>query len=246
MTGRLAAIWRHPVKSHGREALDRVMLKPGEALPGDRAFAVAREEIAAGAWAPCGKFQIAANIPALQQIAAETLPGGRLRLTHPALPPLTFAPATPEGADAFLTWAAPLTPAGYPRPVALHALPGRGYTDTDYPSVSLISLATHRAVEAAMGRSLEPLRWRGNLLLDGLEPWAEWEWIGREIGLGPVRLRIRERIRRCMATKASPVTGLRDADTLGTLEAHWGHRDMGVYAEVITGGEIAPGAELAV
>ena len=32
-----------------------------------------------------------------------------------------------------------------------------------------------------------------------------------------------------------PATGVSDADTLGGLEAGWGHQDFGVYAEVIAG-----------
>ena len=40
-------------------------------------------------------------------------------------------------------------------------------------------------------------------------------------------------------------TGRVDADTLGALEAGWGHRDFGVYAVVLEGGEIALNDEVA-
>jgi len=36
------ALWRHPIKSHGREALTSVTLTAGQAMPGDRLWAVAR------------------------------------------------------------------------------------------------------------------------------------------------------------------------------------------------------------
>ena len=39
MTTRIASIQRHPLKSHGREALDEVMLSAGQGLPWDRAWA---------------------------------------------------------------------------------------------------------------------------------------------------------------------------------------------------------------
>jgi uncharacterized protein YcbX len=43
MTARLAQIWRHPIKGHGREALPAVTLSAGATLPFDRAWAVAHE-----------------------------------------------------------------------------------------------------------------------------------------------------------------------------------------------------------
>ena len=52
---------------------------------------------------------------------------------------------------------------------------------------------------------------------------------------------MRERITRCKATTVNPETGRIDADTLGALEAGWGHQDFGVYAEVISGGPVAVG-----
>ena len=50
-------------------------------------------------------------------------------------------------------------------------------------------------------------------------------------------------IQRCRHTEANPETGRRDADTLGVLQS-WGHRDMGVYAVVTQGGDIAVGDEM--
>ena len=56
-----------------------------------------------------------------------------------------------------------------------------------------------------------------------------------------VDLRIEERITRCKATSANPETGRIDADTLGGLEAAFGHQDFGLYAVVTRGGAIATG-----
>ena len=36
------------------------------------------------------------------------------------------------------------------------------------------------------------------------------------------------------------------ADTLGTLETGWGHRDFGVYAEVVESGPVGPGDKVEV
>ena len=53
-------------------------------------------------------------------------------------------------------------------------------------------------------------------------------------------------IARCKATTANPETGLCDADTLTALRQGWGHRDMGVYATVLSGGRIAQGDSVVV
>ena len=114
-------------------------------------------------------------------------------------------------------------------------------TDTDYASVSVKSLASLKALGAQMGVALDPRRFRGNIWLDGLAPWAEFDWVGREIAVGGARLRVVERVVRCNATKNNPETGTRDADTLGALESHYGHKDFEVYCEVVASGPVADG-----
>ena len=43
MSGAVSSLWRHPIKSHGREALEQVTLSAGQTMPGDRVWAVAHE-----------------------------------------------------------------------------------------------------------------------------------------------------------------------------------------------------------
>ncbi|RMD91814.1 MAG: MOSC domain-containing protein [Alphaproteobacteria bacterium] len=244
MSATVAAIWRYPIKGHGREALQAVTLSAGATLPWDRHWAVAHEAARLpedGGWAPCVNFCRGAKAPALMAIEARfDEASGTVTLTHPERGTLAFQPETE--AARFLDWVRPLMPEGRAAPVALvRGNEARGWTDTDFPSVSLNNLASHRAVEQRLGRPLSPKRWRGNFWIEGLAPWEEFEWLEREIRLGTARLKVRERIVRCLATTANPDTGRRDADTLGVLEEGWGHRDFGVYAEVIEGGRVAVG-----
>ncbi len=237
------SLWRHPIKSHGREALDRVALERGQGLPGDRAWAVAHQNSDADGrtWAPCRNFTRAAVLPALMAIEAETLDDGRLRLSHPERAPLDFDPATE--AETFLDWVSGLEGDSPFKPARLVRAETRAMTDSDFPSVTLCSRASHRAVEAAAGRDLSIHRWRGNVWLDGLEPWAEFDWIGRELRLGGATLVVRERTGRCKATHTDPATGVRDLDTTGLLQA-WGHADFSVRAEVVAPGPVAIGDRL--
>ena len=70
--GTVADIWRHPIKSHGREKLTRVSLNAGQTMPWDRVWAVAHEASKAdnSAWAPCVNFTIGSKAPALMAITA--------------------------------------------------------------------------------------------------------------------------------------------------------------------------------
>lgn len=246
MTASLAAIQRHPIKSHGREALASVSLSEGRSMPWDRRWAVAHAQTkfdaAAPAWVGCVNFLIGSKAPALTAIGATLNEAtATVTLTHPDRPAITIAPG--DGADQarFLDWVMPLCPPDHPAPQALVTVPGRGMTDTGYPSISVINLASGRDLGHRMGAELSPLRWRGNLWLDGLDPWEETCWVGRELQLGAVRLRVEEPIKRCKATTANPATGERDADTLAALRQGFGHQLFGLYARVIEGGTIGLG-----
>lgn len=246
MTARLAEIWRHPVKSHGRERLAEVMLEAGEALPGDRRFALALEghEVAPGAWAGCRNFARTSINPALAPFAATLEADGQIALSHPDLGALRIDPADEAARAALVDWVQPLVPEGHPAPVRLMELEGRGYTDSDFPSVTLCNFASHRAVEAALGQEISHLRWRGNLWVEGLEPWAEWDLVGKEFKLGDALLLGVERTTRCAATMANPETGTRDVPTLKALSEGWGHRDFSIRCKVIGGGRVFEGCEV--
>ena len=96
-------------------------------------------------------------------------------------------------------------------------------------------------LEARLKRPLGRERWRANLWIEGWAPHAEYDMLEKELRIGPIRLRIRERIERCAATSADTTTGHLDGDMPAALDAQFGHRNFGVYAEVLEGGEIAPG-----
>jgi uncharacterized protein YcbX len=57
---------------------------------------------------------------------------------------------------------------------------------------------------------------------------------------------VQERIDRCGATTVNPDTAIRDANPVKELQQNFGHVDLGIFAEVLTGGEIKPGDEIRV
>ncbi len=246
MTATLAEIWRYPVKAHGREQLIEVRLTQGECLPWDRRWAVAHEascfDVERPRWQPCSEFSRAAKSPRLQAISVVVNTHyNNMTFSHPDRPDLTIDPDNCDQACEFIPWVMPISNGNRMLPARLIRARGYSMTDTDFASVSLINMASHRAVQDQLGQDISPNRWRGNLLLEGLEPWAEMDWVGRTVRIGEAELTIREIITRCTATAANPETGARDADVLGALQDGWGHRDCGVYAVVTKSGALCQG-----
>jgi uncharacterized protein YcbX len=65
--------------------------------------------------------------------------------------------------------------------------------------------------------------------------------VGRELRIGGTRLRVFKRTKRCAATEVNPETAQRDARPPAALREHYGHADLGIYAEVLEGGPVALG-----
>lgn len=244
MTVRLTHIFRHPIKAYGREMLASVRLSAGQGLPLDREWAVAHEaaKLVPG-WNPCMNFTRGAMAPALMAVTASLDESvRRVTLAHPTEGKITVAPDDPADHPALLAWADRLVPTGRARPASV-VRAGVAMTDSDFPSVSVLNLASLADLGQRMGMDLSMHRWRANLWLDGADPWAEWAWVGQRFRLGGTVLEVVERITRCVATTVDPATGEVQGDTLAALETAYGHQDFGVYARVVDGGEIAVGQD---
>lgn len=249
---RIARIRRHPIKAIGGEDMRRARLDPARRLAGDRLWAVLTEggERHAGEggppqrWLPKSCFLRGAASAALQAVQGgwgDGAPRGALCLTHPELPELRFDPET-EGAR-LIDWLRPLWPQGKPAPTRLVRGP-TGWTDVAQPWVSVLSLSSLRDLEARLGQPLGIERWRANLWLEGWAPYAERALVGHILTIGDIELRVTQEIGRCAATSADPETGRIDIDMPQALSDRFGHQNFGIYAEVVTGGEIALGDEV--
>ncbi len=244
MTARLTQIWRFPIKSHGREALTEAQLAPGQTLPWDRHWAVAHEHSDADGsrWVRCNNFSIGTKAPLLAAITARLdEERGVVTLSHPDRPDLTFDPDS-EG-ERLIDWTRGFVPENRAQSARVVRGETRGFTDSEFPSITIGNLSSHRAVEQRVGQPLSVHRWRGNLWFDGGAPWEEFDWMDREVQIGEAVLHVRERTDRCLATHNNPDTGARDHDVLGALDS-WGHRDFTVRAEVVRPGRIAIGDDV--
>ncbi len=243
--GQVAQLWRHPIKSHGREALGSVKLSESQCMPWDRHWAVTHEKSKFDPqnpeWVHCANFMRGMITPGLAGIWAELDEAtATVTLRHEALGEVQIAPDQPEDFTKFRDWVAPICTTSQ-QPTAIVKAPGRGMTDSGTASVSIMTMASHRSVEGRVGRKVEVERWRGNIWLDGPAPWEEMEWVGKDLRIGTAVMHIRKPIVRCAHTMANPKTGLRDTDLPAVLRDGWRHEDFGVQGVVIKSGTVAVG-----
>lgn len=245
MTVSVAQIWRHPIKAHGFEALERSAIKAGQTMPWDRVWAVTHEASQAkdGAWASCTNFSRGAKAPQLMAVRANLDEDTEvLTLSHPNLIDLSFHPDDPEDVDRFLDWISAVMPKNRATSTGIVRTTGQGMTDSASPSVSLGNLATLRALEGLAGQSLDTRRFRLNVWVEGLDPYEELNWLNRTMQIGDVAFEVRDHpIIRCASTMANPDTGQRDADPLVVMEANWGHQEFGITLIAKNSGDIALG-----
>lgn len=243
----VASLWRHPIKAHGVEAVRSADFEAGRTMPWDRVWAIAHEasRVATDApigWVNCANFSRGAKSASLMAIRARTDEDtGSLILTHPDAEPLQVNPDDPADQARLIAWVLPLSNPSRARPRAVVRTRTNGMTDRSFPSVAILNRASLAALSEKAGQPLAEERFRGNIWLEGLEPWAEVDLVGREIRIGSAAFLVREQITRCVATAANPDTGHVDVDTLALLDAGWGHQEFGVYAEVIGSGRVTVG-----
>ncbi|MCS6932763.1 MAG: MOSC domain-containing protein [Acetobacteraceae bacterium] len=243
---RVERIYRYPVKGLSPESLEQVVLEPGETLPQDRRFALAQGDApfdpASPRFLPKQNFACLMANPRLALVhSAYDARADVLLLRAPGLPPLATGIGTPAGKAAAAAWLARfLGPEARGEPRLVEAA-GHAFTDQARKGVSLLNLASVAAAERAIGRPLDPLRFRANILFSGLPAWAEFDWIGQELLVGGARLAVFKRTLRCPATEVNPATGERDIPLPALLRRHFGHADLGVHATVAEGGRVAVG-----
>jgi len=249
---RIAALYRYPVKGLSPEALETAELETSGYFPGDRLYAIENGPSGFNETVPRHRPKVAYLMLMRNEALARLRTRfddatHRLTVEENGVQAVDANLGTAEGRAAlaeFMKGFLPNELRGAPR--VLTAPTGYRFTDSPTGYVSLINRASVAATEDLVGAPVDPLRFRGNLYLDGLEPWAELDMVGRVLEAGDVRLKITSRTERCAATNVDPQTGQRDLSIPRTLMQGVGHTDCGVYAEVLSGGVLRTGDGLRV
>lgn len=243
---RIEHLYRYPVKGLSAEALEAVDLVQGEALPWDRAFALAQGDApfdpAQPVWIKKTHFMCLMANARIAGLKSQFDPvASLLTIQAPDGSAVSANPLHHAGQAsiaAFLTGFLGDEARGQP---VFHHIPGFVFGDQKTKAVSLINLASLADYEQRQGAERHRLRFRANIYFSGAAPWAEHDWIDRELLVGGARLAVFKRTVRCPATEVNPQTATRDANPVRELLAQYGHSDLGVHAHVIQGGRIAMG-----
>jgi uncharacterized protein YcbX len=244
-SARLVGMFRYPVKGLSPEPLNAVAVAPGEGLPGDRRYAIARATTKFDPNSPehldKTKFLMLMRDERLAALASFfdhtsdtlVLARGRDLAVKACL-------AIPEARGHLERFFEHLMDDGEGRPKIVDA-PGHMFSDAHDKFVSVVNLNSLRDFCLKTGREIEPLRFRANLYVDGWAAWRELDLIGRDITVGDVRMTCERPIERCAATNVNPLTARRDMNIPKDLMTHYGRNVMGVYAHVKSGGTITLG-----
>ena len=243
---RVAALYRYPVKGLSAERLGAVEIGVGQTFPMDRAFALENGpsgfDPAAPSWQPKIKFLCLMKNAKIAALAARyDDASGKLVLAKDGR---TLAQASlhdAPGRAALQRFFQDYMGDEARGPIKLLEAPGHSFSDVAKKVVSIINLESVRALEASVGRKVHPLRFRGNLYVEGWPAWIEAGLAGRELRIGSTRLRVVKAIKRCAATQVDPETAARYLDVPDALHRLTGEENCGIYGEVIAAGRIAEG-----
>ena len=108
-------------------------------------------------------------------------------------------------------------------------------------SVSLLNTQSINDFEKKIGMEVEKSIFRGNICIDGIEPWKEREWIGKIIKINRVSFRVEKNISRCVAINLKPQSDDNSFNLLQLLKKNYNHFDMGIYLTALDNGEIGMG-----
>ena len=217
---RVAAIRRYPVKCMGGEALASAELD-ARGLVGDRWFAVVDDD---GHFASGSNTRRFRRRDAVFGFAAATGADGQVTVTDGR----NRWPVGAAELDARLSEAQ-----GMP----LRVVPEGAVKHHDAGCVSLVGTATLAWCAERFGLDADPRRLRANLVVETDELFVEETWIGDEVTIGEVTLRVVQRVERCRTIDLA-----QDGTTGG---GHWlkhlgKERDLkvAVYADVVSPGVI--------
>ena len=227
--GRIAGLWRYPVKSMAAESLQAVDVG-WFGVAGDRRWAFVRPDV------PQSGFPW---FTLREQVA--------LRLYQPRY----ADPDLPEKSRTVVR-----TPSGLELDVTDPALRAelncrglqvlrqdRGVFDT-FP-LSLITTKTVGSLAAAVGVPLDVQRFRPNLLVETAAGtgFPEDDWVGCILRVGSLRMRVDKRDGRCAVITIDPQTGQRSPEILRAVARDRGGC-LGVYGTPVEPGRVTLGDEV--
>lgn len=249
----LKSLYRYPLKGFSPQSLARETLTADQPFPFDRLHALTRPGSKVDPqnpqWAHKSNFVMLMQDEILATLDTHyDVDSGQVKVEKHGVLALSVSLREAQGRKEFENFIAhTLSLPSTCAPISLvSAQPGSDLHFMDKPDavISVINLASVRALSNDLGCEIDPMRFRANLYIDGVEPWAEFDWIGSAFELGETQLLVDRRNTRCAATNVNPKTAMRDQELPKSLRKLYGHCDIGVYVKVARGGTISCGDAL--
>lgn len=245
----VTALYRYPVKGLTAQRLERAALTAGETIAFDRAWAIengpGRFDPEAPKHLPKVAFLMLMRDERLATLSAEfDEETTTLTLRRDGRQVARGNLSTRIGCQMIEQFIAAYMKESLRGPPKIVSAPGHSFSDVAAKCLHIVNLASVRALERAAGRTIDPLRFRPNLVFDSDTPWVELDWVGQTLKIGRAQLEVIDRTRRCAATNVDPATAARDMAIPAFLERTRGHSDFGIYARVTTHGDIAVADEV--
>jgi uncharacterized protein len=111
-------------------------------------------------------------------------------------------------------------------------------------SVSLLNIQSIKDFQQKIDKKVEISRFRGNVCIDGIEPWKERDWIGKIIKINEVSFKVEKNIPRCVAINLKPKTDDNSFSLLQSLKKIYNHFEMGVYLTALNDGKVEVGNKI--
>lgn len=248
---RVARLYRYPTKGLSPQSMDHAVLEAGGTIPFDRAYAIengpGRFDPAQPRHLPKVNFLMLMRDERLATLESRFDPETEtLVISRQGRQVATGDLQTRVGRQIIEQFLAAYMADALRGPPKIVSAPGHSFSDKATKCLHLVNLASVRELERVAGRPVNPLRFRANVYLDGVEPWQELSWVDRALTIGGTRLHVFQRTTRCEATNVDPLTGSRDMAIPATLLGNWGHSDFGIYAKVTGAGRIAVGDSVSI
>lgn len=239
-------IYRYPLKGFSGERLARAELKAARTIDGDRRFvlrhAASKYDPAEPTWQPKGEFVVLAHGAAPATVATTLDPAtGVFTIARKDGHQLFVGNVSTEAGRRAASFVLSRVVKDGRGPVEIIDAGALAMTDIKTPALSLINPASVKALSERLKIEVDPMRFRGNLLIDGAAPWAEFDWVGRTVTLGSATATVMKRIGRCAAISVDPTTATKDINLVAMLQQHFDHTDCGIYLEITGAGVIKPG-----
>ena len=259
MSATISSINYCPVKSVSFQTIDKCKIKKGIGIVGDRIFAFAKgldldqvklfeknPEERRGKW---NKILTLKNSPVLNKYNF-LFNENKLTLTFENKKVLTINVNELDEYDLLSNKILELENS-LQKPIILMKNKNYPFFDTSISnktvlphSVSLLNTRSIEDFQNKINQKIETQRFRGNICINGIEPWKEREWVGKTIKINGVSFKVEKNIPRCVAINLKPNTDDNSLNLLQSLKKTYNHFEMGIYLTALDDGKIEVGNQI--